>query len=98
MKNALIAVALLVHLSSALTAGPTLGTASPYNVFVFNSFSETGADTGGRLAVGTNATFTGTYAVAQGIIDAYVAPGNDSLVVNGQITAGIANVIQGNAY
>jgi len=79
-------------------AAGVLGVANAYNVFVFNNFTETGSDTGGRLAAGGNASFSGTYAVTQSLLDPYTAPNNDSLVVGGAIVSGTANVLSGNAF
>ena len=88
---------LLSLLSTNLYAS-SLGAASPYNVFVFGDFTETGADTGGRLAVGGNASFANYYAVSQSVKDLLSAPNNDYLVVDGNILAGPVNLDAGNAY
>jgi choice-of-anchor A domain-containing protein len=89
---------LLLFLCPLHLQGSGLGYAGGYNVFVFNNFSETGADTGGRMAVGGTASFSGTYAITQSILDNLTAPNNDSLVVDMGIVVGTANLFHGNAY
>ena len=100
----------LILLSTLLSSGslfalPTLGPAAPFNVFVFNSFNETNADTGGRIAIGTNATFNSNfYAVSQFLNttrDPY--PATYNLVIAGTITLNPStnnkvNLITGNAW
>jgi choice-of-anchor A domain-containing protein len=71
--------------------------AAPYNAFVFNGFTETGSDDGGRLAVGGNATFNNAfYTVMQSPLDGATAP--DSLVVGGKVLGGPVNVQNGSAF
>jgi len=82
-----------VNLSAA-----ALGVANAYNVFVFNNLTLTGADSGGRVAVGGNASMPGFYSIGQSILDSFTAPNNLTLEVDGSITAGPANVYNGNAY
>ncbi|HEY3837298.1 MAG TPA: choice-of-anchor A family protein [Bryobacteraceae bacterium] len=73
-----------------------LGAANAYNLFVFGNLSLTGADTGGRVAVGGNASFPAWYSIGQNILDSFTAP--DNLDVDLSITAGPAGVYNGNAY
>lgn len=75
-----------------------LSVTSPYNVFVFGNFTATGSDTGGRLAVGGNASFPGFYSIGNGILSGPIPDPNYSFVVGGQVTSGTANVFNGNAY
>jgi len=83
---------------AVLSAANPLGVANAYNVFVFSNFTETGSDTGGRIAAGGNVSFSGTYAVTQSILDLYLAPNNDSLVVDGTVTSGTGSILHGNAF
>ncbi len=94
-KAPLLLLACLLPVS--LEAG-ALGVANAYNVFVFNNLSITGADTGGRIAVGGTASFPNYYSIGQHIIDTFSAPNNDNLVVDASIASGPANVFNGNAY
>jgi choice-of-anchor A domain-containing protein len=73
-----------------------LGEANAYNIFVFGNLTLTGADTGGRIAVGNNASFPGYYSIGQNILDSFTAP--DNLDVDHSIIAGPAGVYNGNAY
>ncbi len=87
---------LLCLCGTTAKASPLLA-AAPYNVFVFNGFTETGSDTGGRLAVGGNATFNNPfYSVTQSLLDSATAP--DSLVVGGKVIGGPVNVQNGSAF
>jgi len=76
--------------------GSTLGVANAYNVFVEGSFTATGADTGGRIAVGGTASFPGYYSVGDAILDTFTAPDNNTLDVNSNISTGPAQVYYGN--
>ena len=95
----LIAFLMLLDLASDNRCqAAALGVANAYNVFVFNNFSETGADTGGRIAAGGTVSFNGTYAVTQSLLDTFVPPLNDALVIDSNIISGNANLFHGNAY
>jgi choice-of-anchor A domain-containing protein len=73
-----------------------LGVASDYNVFVLNNFTETGADTGGGIAVGGAASFSGYYSIGQYPLTTFA--GTDMLDVDTTITSGVGQVYNGNAY
>ncbi len=73
-----------------------LGIANAYNVFLSGNFTATGADTGGRIAVGGSASFPAWYAVGDSLLDSFAAP--DILDVGSSITAGPAGVYGGNAF
>ena len=78
---------------AALRASAALGVANDYNVFVAGNFTETGSDSGGRIAAGGNAYFTNSYySVGWDLIDPFTAPSNDTLVVGGSIVQGPAQV------
>jgi choice-of-anchor A domain-containing protein/uncharacterized protein (TIGR03382 family) len=81
-----------------LYGSDVLGVANAYNIFVFNNLSVTGADTGGRIAVGGTASFPGYYSVGDAILDSFTAPDNNVLDVDNSISAGPAGVYNGNAY
>ncbi len=88
----------LALLNPAHVDAAALGVANAYNVFVSGNLTLTGADTGGRVAAGGNASFPGYYSVGQAILDSFTAPSNDTLDVDMSITAGPAGVYNGNAY
>jgi choice-of-anchor A domain-containing protein/uncharacterized protein (TIGR03382 family) len=92
----LITVTLITLVHPLECQGAALGVANDYNVFVAGNFTATGADTGGRIAVGGTASFPGYYSIGDAILDSFIAPNNDTLDVGGNISVGPAQVYYGN--
>jgi type VI secretion system secreted protein VgrG len=88
----------LVSASNAF-ASNALFAATPYNVFMLNTFSSSGADTQGGLAAGGNLSING-YSVASGLTSAQAAamfPFADTLIAGGLLTASSGLLNAGNA-
>ena len=95
-KTVMAFVLLALAQAGHLYGSAALGVANAYNVFLDSNFTATGADTGGRIAVGGTASFPGYYEVGDAILDSFTAPNNNTLDVNTNISAGPAQVFYGN--
>jgi choice-of-anchor A domain-containing protein len=76
------------------SAGPLLGAASAFNVFVLGDLDKSGSDTEGRMAVGGNAKLAG-YSVGTALTNSNGA--RDDLIVGGNLTFNGGTVPNGNA-
>lgn len=72
--------------------------ANDYNIFVSRNLTITGSDTGGRVDVGGTASLPNYYSIGDAMLGSFTAPDNNSLDVDMSISAGPANVYDGNAY
>src|SRR5262245_7055737 len=83
----------LVHLEDR-QAPAGLGVAANFNAFVFSSYTASSTDTGGRLAVGGDATLT-NYSIGSALPNSHGT--RDDLIVGGNLSYTNGQVFTGNA-
>lgn len=92
MRHRLALVALLT--GTAFAAPAAAQTLTPYDVFVFNSFTLSTTETNGRIAIGGNATFT-DWRVGHRLPPGFT---DYSLVVGGDFTSTRGSVAEGKTF
>ncbi len=95
----LTAITLFLLAGGTAYASSTLFTLTPYNAFIFGTFTGTGSDYGGGVAAGGSLTIGGT-SVAGALLGEQITdlPGQYSLVAGATLTATNGTLYAGNAY